>query len=110
MLERDQIAEVLGLPVDLVAHLIKNTALRPKLGAEQSALQYAPYVTVDKAAELTGYTARAINTKIDAGVWRFGDVWTYAPDGRRLILIDGYCRWVESGRASAPVKRKRARQ
>ena len=66
---------------------------------------FAPYVTVDKASELTGYTVRAINTKIDSGVWPLGEVWTYAPDGRRLISMSGYCRWVETGKSHPPVAR-----
>lgn len=69
-------------------------------------MNYAPYVTIDKAAELTGYTERAINTKIDSGVWPFGELWRYGPDGRRLIIMEGYRKWVEEGRASPPVKRR----
>lgn len=69
-------------------------------------MNYAPYVTIDKAAELTGYTVRAINTKIDSGVWKFGELWKYGPDGRRLIIMGGYERWAATGQASPPVKRR----
>jgi len=58
----------------------------------------APYVTIEKAAEITGYTKRAIEAKIERGVWLEGDVWVHAPDGRRLISLRGYERWVERGR------------
>lgn len=69
-------------------------------------MNFAPYVTVDKAAELTGYTERAINTKIDSGVWKFGELWTYAPDGRRVIIMGGYQKWVETGLGSPPARRR----
>lgn len=54
------------------------------------------YVTVKKAAELTGYTEAAIRDKIRDGVWLMQRVWLKAPDGRVLINMEGYERWVES--------------
>lgn len=69
-------------------------------------MQYARYVLIDKAAELTGYTERAINTKIDSGVWKFGELWTYAPDGRRVVIMEGYHKWVETGQALPPARRR----
>ena len=66
------------------------------------------YVTVKKAAELTGYTEVAIRAKIREGVWLERRVWLKAPDGRVIIDIEGYERWVESGSSSAfgPVSRE----
>ena len=58
-----------------------------------------PYVLIPKAAELTGYTRRAIEDKIAKGVWVEGREWVKAPDGHRLISIKGYQSWVERGRA-----------
>ncbi len=58
----------------------------------------APYVTIEKAAEITGYTKRAIEAKIARGVWLEGSVWVHAPDGRRLVSLKGYQQWVEQGR------------
>lgn len=55
----------------------------------------APYVLIPKAAELTGYTARAIELKIARGIWVEGEVWRKAPDGHRVISLEGYRRWVE---------------
>ena len=55
------------------------------------------YVTVKKASELTGYTENAIRTKIRDGVWLERRLWLKAPDGRVLIDMEGYERWVESG-------------
>lgn len=57
----------------------------------------APYVLIKRAAELTGYTPRAIEEKIAKGVWLEGREWIKAPDGRRLISMEGFARWVERG-------------
>lgn len=58
----------------------------------------APYVLIPKAAEITGYTRRAIEIKIAKGIWVEGREWVKAPDGHRLISIKGYAAWVESRR------------
>lgn len=50
-------------------------------------------VTIEKAAELIGYSEAAINKKITRGVWREGAEWIRAPDGRRLIHIEGFKLW-----------------
>lgn len=60
----------------------------------------ANYVTEDVASLATGYTVKAIQKKREAGVWLEGREWIKAPDGRVLISIDGYNRWVMSGRRS----------
>lgn len=57
----------------------------------------APYVTIDLAAKLTGYTERAIRTKIQKGVWLEGQEFLKGPDGRVLISMRGYTSWVEKG-------------
>lgn len=54
------------------------------------------YVTIGKFAAESGYTEDAIRTKIKNGVWLMGSVWIKAPDGRNLIDVQGYERWVES--------------
>lgn len=53
------------------------------------------YVTILKFADLSGYTADAIRSKIRDGIWREGQEWRRAPDSRILIDVDGYHRWVE---------------
>jgi hypothetical protein len=53
------------------------------------------YVTIPLATALTGYTTYAIETKIARGVWLEGREWRRAPDGRVLIDLQGYERWVE---------------
>jgi hypothetical protein len=61
--------------------------------------QVAPYVTIEKAAQVTGYSKRAIEAKIERGVWLKNQVWFSGPDGRRLISMKGYQQWVEQGKA-----------
>lgn len=56
------------------------------------------YVLPRLAALVTGYTEDAIEKKMDRGVWRVGKEYVKAPDGRRLVDLEGYERWVESGR------------
>lgn len=53
-------------------------------------------VTIEKFAELSGYTKFAIRTKIARGVWREREVWFRAPDGRILISNAGYDIWTVS--------------
>jgi hypothetical protein len=60
----------------------------------------APYVLLTKAEELTGYTVKAMERKIERGQWVEGREWIRAPDGRRLISMRGYQQWAEQGLAS----------
>lgn len=55
------------------------------------------YVTVKKASELTGYTEGSIRNRMCDGTWLEHYVWLKAPDGRVLINMEGYEKWVESG-------------
>jgi hypothetical protein len=57
------------------------------------------YVKVALAAQLTGYSQKAIRRKIESGVWVEGQQYRRAPDGRVLISLTGYEKWVEKGRA-----------
>jgi hypothetical protein len=50
------------------------------------------------ASLITGYTEKAIQQKIDSGVWREGHEWKRAPDGKRHVDMQGYERWVQGGR------------
>lgn len=60
----------------------------------------APYVTIELAAAITGYSVKAINRKREDGVWLEGREWIKAPDGRILIIIKGFTKWVEAAAAS----------
>lgn len=53
------------------------------------------YFTINKFAEITGYTINAIRSKIQRGDWPEDVVWKRAPDNRQLIDIDGYNLWVD---------------
>ena len=55
----------------------------------------ARYVRLSLAEALTGYTVKAMERKIERGGWVEGKVWIRAPDGRIVIDILGYYRWVE---------------
>ncbi len=59
----------------------------------------ARYVRVNKFAELTGYTDKAVRCKIAEGVWLEGKQWRRAPDGAILVDLVGYEQWVEGDRA-----------
>ena len=61
--------------------------------------EVADYVTIPVAAAMTGYSAKAIRRKIEAGVWLEGREFRRAPDGHVLISVKGYESWVERGRA-----------
>lgn len=70
----------------------------PTASPEWRVEQVASHVTIRKAAQVTGYTERAIEEKIAKGVWLKGREWMHAPDGRRLIIMKGYEQWVMRGR------------
>lgn len=59
----------------------------------------ANMVTISLFARISGLTEKAINDKIDKGVWAAGREWHRAPDGRRYVDIKGYELWVRSGSA-----------
>lgn len=53
------------------------------------------YVTIEKFSNLSGYTKRAIEAKINKGVWAQGYQYRRAPDKRILVDIEMYEKWVE---------------
>lgn len=55
------------------------------------------YVTIPKFSVESGYTEDAIRSKIRDGIWVEGRVWKKAPDGRIVIIVEGYDEWVETG-------------
>jgi hypothetical protein len=77
----------------------EEEAASPPAAAEPETPLFVPeassarYVTLERAAQLTGYTKQAMQTKISRGVWIQGRVWVRAPDNRVLIDMDGYNRW-----------------
>lgn len=64
----------------------------------------APYVTIPLAVVITGYTAKAIERKIERGDWLEGFEYHRDATGAAMIDIEGFSRWVEGKRpALAPV-------
>ena len=55
---------------------------------------YVRFATVEKFAELSGYTPNAIRSKIKRGEWIQGYEWQRAPDDRILIDIPGVESWI----------------
>ena len=53
------------------------------------------WVTIKRFAELTGYSEDAVRAKIKTGVWRLSVHYRKAPDGRILMNMQAYNRWVE---------------
>ena len=59
------------------------------------------YVLIARFAQLSGYTVTAIEGKIHSGVWVEGREYRRAPDGRILVDIEGFEKWVEGQRRAA---------
>jgi len=53
------------------------------------------YVLLSLATLVTGYSIKAMERKIERGDWVESKVWRRAPDGRILIDLVGYQKWVE---------------
>ena len=68
------------------------------------------YVLLPLVNLLTGYSVKAMERKIERGDWQEGKVWRRAPDGRIVIDVLGYQRWVESPRAAAHIEKIEGRK
>lgn len=78
-----------------------SSEILSRLGAE--------FVTIAKAAELTGYSQSAIRNKIFNGIWPENVVWKWGPDRVQLIILEGYNSWArQSGKASMRGKHQSA--
>jgi hypothetical protein len=66
------------------------------------------WVTIKKAAELSGYSVKAIEAKRADGTWLEGVVWIKAPDGRILISPEGIDAWAEGCVLAPQARRQRA--
>ncbi|HEX3914158.1 MAG TPA: hypothetical protein VHW71_11660 [Steroidobacteraceae bacterium] len=62
---------------------------------EPFVLAPARYVLLPLANLITGYSVKAMQRKIERGDWPEGKAWRRPPDGRILIDITGYQKWVE---------------
>ena len=73
---------------------------RPRSTEAPIVVGTARYVLLPLANLLTGYSVKAMERKIERGDWQEGKVWRRAPDGRIVIDVLGYQRWVEGPRAA----------
>jgi hypothetical protein len=62
-------------------------------------VQPSRYVVIPLAASITGLSAKAIERKIEGGVWIEGREYRRGPDGRIYVDLKGYERWVEKAAA-----------
>ncbi len=74
--------------------------VRPRATETPIVVGTARYVLLPLANLLTGYSVKAMERKIERGDWQEGKVWRRAPDGRIVIDVVGYQRWVEGPRAA----------
>ena len=51
-------------------------------------------VTIKKFSEISGYTAKAVYSKISRGDWLMDVHWQKAPDGRIFINLKAIERWI----------------
>lgn len=58
------------------------------------------YLRIEKFSAETGYTEKAIRRKIETGVFVEGVHYRRAPDGRILVSMEAFERWVEQGAAA----------
>jgi hypothetical protein len=73
---------------------------RPRTTDAPIVVGTARYVLLPLANLLTGYSVKAMERKIERGDWQEGKVWKRAPDGRIVIDVLGYRRWVENPKAA----------
>jgi len=78
---------------------VKEIAIQgdPKAIAAQPRIvvSAARYVLLPLASALTGYSVKAMTRKIERGDWMEEKLWRRGPDGRILIDMAGYQKWVE---------------
>lgn len=60
------------------------------------------FVRPVKFEELTGYTVKAVEKKIETRVWLEGFEYIVAPDGNRLVDLEGFERWAQGQRHAPP--------
>jgi hypothetical protein len=78
---------------------MNSEIFRPRLTEAPVVVNTARYVLLPLANLLTGYSVKAMERKIERGDWQEGKVWRRAPDGRIVIDVLGYQRWVEGPKA-----------
>lgn len=59
------------------------------------------WITIQKLAEVSGYTVAALRSKIARGEFLEGVHWKHAPDGRVHFNVKAYNEWVQGLRLAA---------
>ncbi len=80
---------------------------RPRPNDAPIVVGTARYVLLPLANLLTGYSVKAMERKIERGDWQEGKVWRRAPDGRIVIDVVGYQRWIEGQSPAVTSGKKR---
>jgi hypothetical protein len=62
-------------------------------------ISYVNWVTIPRAAELTGYSVASISRKIQTGIWAEGVQWKWADDNRQMINLTEVDKWVERSKS-----------
>jgi hypothetical protein len=75
-----------------------NDIALPPPGAPLAILKPARFVRPHVAHAVTGLTVKAIEKKIETGVWVEGKEYRRAPDGLIYVDLEGFERWVAKGR------------
>lgn len=52
------------------------------------------WVTIKRFSELSGYSARAVYSKMSRGDWMMEVHWRKAPDGRIFINLEAIEHWI----------------
>src|SRR5580692_5879528 len=74
--------------------------IQPRASDVPIVVSTSRYVLLPVANLLTGYSVKAMERKIERGDWQEGKVWKRAPDGRIVIDVLGYQRWIEGPKAA----------
>lgn len=86
-------------PLELVVAEAVKEALDKRLPTLVAVGLVPPrYVLFKIASSLIGYTEKALDKKVDSGVFVENREYRIAPDGRRHIDFRGYEAWVEKGK------------
>lgn len=74
------------------------TAIEGITGCQVVQVAPARFVAIGLAAIITGLTKRAIEGKIQNGIWAEGRQYRRGLDGRIYVDMQGFERWVQGGR------------
>jgi hypothetical protein len=79
------------------SNVLAAASRRGEVGLAEAPVVVLParYVLLQLATALTGYSVKAMERKIERGDWLEGKLWKRAPDGRIMVDLTGYQKWVE---------------